>query len=53
VLIDAIEERGPICHLDPGVAHPDVEIALILLLGLLRELRIEQPSATRRRTLIA
>src|SRR5262249_18222625 len=38
VLVDDVEEREPVCPRNPGVAHPDVEVALILLVGLLREL---------------
>src|SRR5205823_7739641 len=39
VLVDDIKERVPICHRDPGIAHPDVELALVLHIGLLREPR--------------
>src|SRR5262249_56746616 len=38
VLVDDVDEREPIRYRDPGVAHPDVEIALVLLIGLLRKL---------------
>src|SRR5262249_58185987 len=38
VLVDDVEERKPICYRDPGVAHPDKEIVLVLLLRLLRQL---------------
>ena len=38
VLVDGVEEREPIRYRDPGVAHADVEIALVLLIGLLRKL---------------
>src|SRR6267142_41624 len=38
LLVDDIEEREPICHCDPGVAHPDVELALVLLVSVQREL---------------
>jgi len=38
LLIDAVQELVSISHRDPGVAHPDVELALVLLVGVLREL---------------
>jgi hypothetical protein len=38
VLVDYFEEREPIRYRDPGIAHPNVEIALVLLIGLLRKL---------------
>jgi hypothetical protein len=38
VLVDHVEERKPICYGDPGIAHPDIELELILLLRLLRQL---------------
>src|SRR6266487_786221 len=38
VLVEDVQEREPICHRDPGIAHPDVEIALVFLIGLLRKL---------------
>jgi hypothetical protein len=38
VLVDGVEEREPIRYRDPGVAHADVEIALVLLVSLLRKL---------------
>ena len=37
VLVEDIEEGEPICHRDPGIAHPDVEITLVFLIGLLRQ----------------
>ena len=39
LLVDAVKELVAICHRDPGVAHPDVELALVFLVGALRELR--------------
>src|SRR5205823_7801915 len=36
MLVDDIKERVPICHRDPGIAHPDVELALVLHIGLLQ-----------------
>jgi hypothetical protein len=38
VLVEDVQERKPICHRDPGIAHPDVEIALVFLIRLLRKL---------------
>src|SRR5262245_63793525 len=37
-LVDAVKELVAICHRDPGVAHPDVEVALVFLVGALRKL---------------
>jgi len=38
VLVDDVEGRKPICYPDPGVAHPNKEIVLVLPLRLLRQL---------------
>jgi hypothetical protein len=37
-LVDAVEKLVSIGHRDPGVAHPNVELALVFLGGVLREL---------------
>ncbi len=39
VLVDDVKELVSICHRDPGVAHPDVELALVFLIGLIGALR--------------
>src|SRR6266436_1024657 len=31
LLVDGVKELIAICHRDPGVAHPDVELALVFL----------------------
>src|SRR5262245_2909280 len=38
LLVDDVEELVAIGHRDPGVAHPDVELALVCLVGVLRKL---------------
>ena len=38
LLVDDVEELVPIGHRDPGVAHPDVELALVFLVGAQRKL---------------
>src|SRR5262249_16078377 len=38
VLVDGVKELVAICHRDPGIAHPDVELALVFLVGALRKL---------------
>src|SRR5215471_13844886 len=35
LLVDAVEELVSIGHRDPGVAHPDVELALVFLIAAL------------------
>src|SRR5262249_13067139 len=37
LLVDDVKELVSIGHRDPGIAHPDVEVALVLRVGTLRE----------------
>src|SRR5262252_7662936 len=54
LLVDGVKELVAICHRDPGVAHPHVEVALVFLVGALRKLcALGPPSAMRGRISIA